>query len=73
MKAMIDHIVANNIKNVVFTGDYFHQRNAITIDTLNIAHRCLQAMAKHANVYMILGNHDLFNKNSTEVNSIKIF
>lgn len=45
----------------------------MTVDTLNIAHRCLQALAKKCNVYMILGNHDLFNKNSTDVNSISIF
>jgi hypothetical protein len=45
----------------------------LTVDTLNIAYKCLQALAKKCNVYMILGNHDLFNKNSTDVNSINIF
>lgn len=45
----------------------------MTVDTLNIAYRCLQALAKHCAVYMILGNHDLFNKSSTDVNSINIF
>jgi predicted MPP superfamily phosphohydrolase len=70
---MIDYIVKNSVSNVIFCGDYFHQRNALTVDTLNIAHRCLQALAKHTKVYMIIGNHDLFNKNSTDVNSINIF
>ena len=45
----------------------------MTVDTLNIAYRCLQALAKKCKVYMVLGNHDLFNKNSTDVNSINIF
>lgn len=45
----------------------------MTVDTLNIAYKCLQALAKRCRVYMILGNHDLFNKNSTDVNSINIF
>lgn len=45
----------------------------MTVDTLNIAYKCLQALAKKCNVYMVLGNHDLFNKNSTDVNSINIF
>ena len=45
----------------------------MTVDTLNIAYKCLQALAKKCQVYMVLGNHDLFNKNSTDVNSINIF
>lgn len=73
IKGMVDTIQRRNIKNVIFCGDYFHQRNALTVDTLNIAYRCLQALAKHCAVYMILGNHDLFNKSSTDVNSINIF
>lgn len=40
---------------------------------MNIAYKCLQALAKKCNVYMVLGNHDLFNKNSVDVNSINIF
>ena len=73
IKKMLDFASKNQIDNIVFCGDYFHQRNALTIDTLNIAHKCIQALAKHAKLYMILGNHDLFNKNSTDVNSINIF
>lgn len=73
MKKIIDAVDKHNVSVCIFCGDYFHQRNALTIDTLNIAHRCLQAIAKKCKVYMILGNHDLFNKNSTDINSIRIF
>ena len=73
IKDILDAISAYSIKNIIFCGDYFHQRNALTVDTLNIAYRCLQALAKKCNVYMVLGNHDLFNKNSTDINSINIF
>lgn len=73
IKCILDDIQAKGIDNIIFCGDYFHQRNALTVDTLNIAYRCLQALARRCNVYMILGNHDLFNKNSTDVNSINIF
>lgn len=73
VKKMLDAIDKDCIQNIVFCGDYFHQRNALTVDTLNIAYKCLQALAKKCHVYMILGNHDLFNKNSTDVNSINIF
>ena len=73
MKKVINAVDEHNVSTCIFCGDYFHQRNALTIDTLNIAHRCLQALAKKCKVYMILGNHDLFNKNSTDINSISIF
>ena len=73
IKNILMAVDKNNVSNIIFCGDYFHQRNALTVDTLNIAYRCLQALAKKCNVYMILGNHDLFNKNSTDVNSINIF
>lgn len=73
IKKILDYIDKEKTSNIVFCGDYFHQRNALTVDTLNIAYRCLQALSKKCKVYMILGNHDLFNKNSTDVNSINIF
>ena len=73
VKCIVDEMKKRSIKNVVFCGDFFHQRNALTVDTLNIAHRCLKAIASLADVYMILGNHDLFNKNTVDINSISIF
>jgi DNA repair exonuclease SbcCD nuclease subunit len=73
VKYIVDAIVDNKVDNVIFCGDFFHQRNALTVDTLNIAHRCLKAIASKATLWMILGNHDLFNKNSVDVNSINIF
>lgn len=73
MKKIIDAVDEHHASTCIFCGDYFHQRNALTIDTLNIAHKCLQALAKRCKTYMILGNHDLFNKNSTDINSINIF
>ena len=33
----------------------------------------MQALASKCRVILILGNHDLFNKNSTDVNSLNIF
>ena len=73
IKSILDTIAKENVSNIIFCGDYLHKRNALTVDTLNIAYRCLQALAKKCKIYMILGNHDLFNKNSTDVNSINIF
>ena len=73
IKNILDAIKQHQVKNIIFCGDYFHQRNALTVDTLNIAYRCLQKLSELCKTYMILGNHDLFNKNSTDINSINIF
>lgn len=73
IKNILDVIENHDIQNIIFCGDYFHQRNALTVDTLNIAYRCLQKLSEKCKTYMILGNHDLFNKNSTDINSINIF
>lgn len=73
VKKLLEAIDKHSIDNIIFCGDFFHQRNALTIDTLNIAYRCLSALARRCKTYMILGNHDLFNKNSIDINSINIF
>ena len=73
IKNMLQAIKRDSISNIIFCGDYFHQRNSLTVDTLNIACKCIQALAAECDVYMILGNHDLFNKSSTDINSINIF
>lgn len=33
----------------------------------------MKSLANRCNVYMIIGNHDIFLKNSVDINSIKIF
>lgn len=73
MKNIIKYVVENNISTTIFMGDYFHSRAMISSDTLNIAFKCMQALASKCRVILILGNHDLFNKNSTDVNSLNIF
>lgn len=73
VKSMLDTVKRDGISNVIFCGDYFHQRSSVSVDTLNIAYKCLQALAKQCKVYMVLGNHDLFNKSTVDVNSINIF
>lgn len=73
IKCMITAIVTNNIDNVIFMGDYFHSRSLISSDTINIAYKCMQALAKKCRVVLILGNHDLFMKNSVDIHSLNMF
>lgn len=51
----------------------FHSRTAIDVNVMNIAYKLVQALAKHCTVYILAGNHDIYLKSSTDVNSINIF
>jgi DNA repair exonuclease SbcCD nuclease subunit len=63
----------NNIKTIIFGGDLFHQRNILSVDTINVAIKVIEMLTKKCNMYLILGNHDIFNKNTSQVHSLNIF
>lgn len=70
---MIAYASKLDIKNVLFLGDWNHVRVSTENNVLNVSYKLMQALSKHANVYCILGNHDIYMKNSTDVNSMVIF
>lgn len=54
--------------NIIFMGDWFENRSAINVSTLNYSHRG----AKKLNdlgipIFFIVGNHDLFHRHTREV------
>lgn len=73
IKSIIAAIRKNKVKNCVFCGDYFHSRSNLSVDTINIAYKCMQALAKECRVILLIGNHDLFNKNTVDVSSVNMF
>lgn len=73
IKEIIAYAKKTKAENIIFCGDWFHSRSTVDISTLDIAFKCVQALAKQCKLYMILGNHDLYLKNSTEVSSVNIF
>lgn len=70
---MLEKIKEENIQNVIFGGDLYHERVSVNVNTLNVALKCMQAIAKHCKTYLIVGNHDAHYKNSVEVNSLNMF
>lgn len=70
---IVDRCKKDCIKNCFFLGDFFHSRNSINVQTLDVANRCMELLTKNVHVYFCLGNHDIFNKNTVDVNSINIF
>lgn len=71
MQMFISFVKDNNIKNVIFMGDWFDNRNVISVKTQNIAYDCLKQLAEYSKVYMIIGNHDAYFKESIMVNSVR--
>ena len=53
-------------------GDWHHHRSTINIETLHYSLAALEKLsAAFANVYFIVGNHDMYNKNKRDVNSVE--
>jgi len=73
IKEIAKYLKTNKIRNVVFCGDFFHSRKQIDLMSLSYGMHVVSDLAKLADVYLICGNHDSYFKNTTNVNSIKIF
>lgn len=73
IKQILSYAKSSKAKNIVFCGDWFHSRATLDVSTLDVGCKCVQALAKQCKLWMILGNHDLYLKNSTEVSSVNVF
>lgn len=64
----------NKVKTIIFLGDWFHQRTSVSVNTLHKSYEALAHLASKVDkFYMIVGNHDSYYKNSTDVNSLQMF
>lgn len=73
VREILSYAKKSKAKNIIFCGDWFHSRATLDVSTLDIAYKCVQALSKQCKLWMILGNHDLYLKNSVEVSSMNIF
>ena len=60
-----------NIKDVIFCGDWYHNRSEISVNTLQVSADILEIFADY-NIISIVGNHDAYFKHRTDVNSLSI-
>lgn len=72
-KNFLTTIKKENVKNVICCGDIFHSRVALDLQALNVGLKLLSAIAEKCECYLILGNHDLYYKNSANINSTNVF
>ena len=74
-KIVFPYILTNNIKNVFHLGDLFDNRNSIDIFVVNeVKKQFIDFFERNKiNLYIITGNHDVYYKNTNEVNSLNMF
>lgn len=69
MVAMSKYATKNNIEKILCLGDFFHNRDHLTLDVLNATHLFFKATKQEW--IMFPGNHDMFMKTSWKINSIR--
>lgn len=73
IKEIIKYIKENEIKTCLFLGDWHHVRTSTDNNVLNVSYKLMSALAKHCTVYCLLGNHDIYMKNTVDINSLVFF
>jgi len=64
-------LLAKNIKDIVISGDLFHYRDEIAVNTMQVVTKMLN-MWKNFNIILLVGNHDSYYKDRVDVNSLSI-
>jgi DNA repair exonuclease SbcCD nuclease subunit len=67
-----DECKRKNIKDIIFCGDWHHNRSEISVNTLQVSADILDILSDF-NIIAITGNHDMYYKHRTDVNSLSIF
>lgn len=62
----------HNINTLLFLGDFFHDREELRLTALNAADKFLENL-KDFRVILVVGNHDCYYDNNTDVNSLSVF
>lgn len=68
---VIPYLKKMGIKIIIQTGDWFDNRNSLSIYVKNKIWKLLENDLKDFEIYIYLGNHDTFYKNSNEFHSLK--
>lgn len=68
----IEKLNERGIRDIIFLGDFFHNHNTISVNTLYQAKLLLKKF-ENFNLNFIMGNHDLCFKNNPEVSAVQLF
>jgi len=69
----IPYLVDNKIDTVIHLGDFFDRRKYVNFNTLSsVRKQFIEPLQQHnITMYVTLGNHDTYYRNTNEVNSVK--
>lgn len=70
--SLVEDLHKRDIHDIVFLGDFFHNRNTISVNTLNAANKFL-ARLREFKIHMILGNHDLYYDSEYTTSAVALF
>lgn len=60
-----------DIEDILILGDLYHYRDEIAVNTIHVVNEILKIWSKF-NINILVGNHDSFYKDRTDVNSLSI-
>ena len=66
-----DELHEKGIQDIIISGDLFHYRDEIAVNTIHIVTDLLR-LWKDFNIVIIVGNHDAYYKDRSDVNSLSI-
>lgn len=58
---------------VIIAGDFFESRQSIDINVLNVGIKIINEISHIMPLYMVVGNHDMYKKNDSDINSLVCF
>lgn len=70
-KWLAKSLKAKGITDIIFCGDFFHDRDSVAVSTIHAASNFLNELIDF-NIMMFPGNHDCFYKQHAEINSLSI-
>ena len=68
---LASELAQKNVTDIVISGDFFHYRDEIAVNTIQLATEVLTAW-RNFNIVMLVGNHDAYYKDRSDVNSLSI-
>jgi len=66
---IVGDLKSRGLKDIFFLGDFFHNRSEISVQTMHVASEILKKF-EDFEMIMIVGNHDAFYKNRSDVHSL---
>lgn len=68
---IVTELTKKKIKDILFLGDFFHNRSEISVQTIHVASKILEKF-EDFNMIMIVGNHDAYYKNRSDIHSLSL-